>query len=70
MKRYTATQLRKMPTISQGQFDNLKSDDGKIRVWLSRCGIADGAEYDDQVTVEKLRAGIWTQIDQYPGGED
>jgi len=67
MKQYTADELRDLPTLSQGQFDNLKVQTEHIRVWLSRCGIADGMEYDDQITVEQLTDGCWVTVGQYPG---
>lgn len=62
---YTVEELDAMPTISQGHMDNLKVDDGKVRVWLSRMTVADGMEYDNQVTVEELVEGIWTTINEY-----
>lgn len=52
------------PTLESGHFDNLKFDDGKHRVWVSRQSLAD---YDgdrkawmaDRLTVEKLVNGNW-----------
>jgi hypothetical protein len=67
MDRYTAKELRELPTLSEGHFDNLKIDTGKIRVWLCRCGVADGLPYDNMITVEKLRAGRWVKWDEYEG---
>jgi hypothetical protein len=66
--RYTADELREMPTISRSQADDLHVDDGKVRVWLSRVGIDDGMPYDDMVTVEHLHYGRWITIETYPGG--
>lgn len=63
--RYSLAALKKMPTKDWSHFDNLKYDDGKYRVWLSRMTVADGAPYDNQVTVEQNKNGVWTQIDQY-----
>ena len=51
--------IRELPTISQGQFDNLKFDDGKHRVWVSRMTQEDGAEFDHEVYVEILQNGVW-----------
>jgi hypothetical protein len=67
MKHYTARQLRNLPTISQGQFSNLKIDDGKHRVWLSRMTVADGMPYNNAIEVEALLDGVWTSVAQYPG---
>lgn len=67
MKTYTAKTLESMPTISHGHFDDLKIDTGKVRVWLSRCGIADGLPYDNMVSVEKLIDGVWTTVAEYEG---
>lgn len=64
--RFTLSQIRNMPTIESGQFDNLKYDDGEHRVWHSRMHTYDGQPYDDQVTVEVNRGGgIWKKIDTY-----
>lgn len=63
----TADDIRDLPTLSVGQADDLKVDDGTTRVWLSRCGVADGMPYDDAITIEKLIDGRWVQTDQYAG---
>ena len=62
-----AEELRELPTLATGQTCNLKIDTGDVRVWLCRCGIADGMPYDDAVTVEELIGGRWVEVDQYPG---
>ena len=67
--RYRASQLRAMPTIESGHFDNLKVQTADQRVWLSRCGIADGLAYDNQVTVERLVNGCWKTVSTYPAEE-
>jgi hypothetical protein len=61
MKRYTTEELESKPTLFTGHTDNLKVDDGERRVWLSRMTVVDGAEYDNQVTVEELRDGQWVE---------
>jgi hypothetical protein len=66
-KHYTARQLKKLPTISQGQFSNLKLDDGKHRIWLSRMTQADGMPYNNAIEVEALLDGRWTSVAKYPG---
>jgi hypothetical protein len=65
MRRFSLIDLINMPTLEQGHFDNLKVKTDTKRVWLSRMTVADGAEYDNQVTVEKLVDGIWTIKEQY-----
>jgi hypothetical protein len=67
MPRYTADELRSLPTLSVAQADNLKIDTGTERVWLSRCGVEDGEPYDDKITVERLRGGRWVTVEEYPG---
>jgi hypothetical protein len=67
MRTYTAEELENLPTLATGQADNLKIDTGTIRVWLCRCGIADGMPYDNAITVERLINGRWVEVDQYPG---
>ena len=78
MKRYasyyngplpTADELRDLPTLSTGQADNLKIDNGETRVWLCRCGVEDGMPYNDAITVENLIDGRWVKVDQYPGSD-
>lgn len=66
-KVYTANELKTMPTILSGHFDNLKIDKGDLRVWLSRLTIADGMPYNDQVTIERKINGNWVVVDQYQG---
>ena len=57
--------LESLPTIHSGHFDNLKVDTGSLRVWLSRCGVADGMPYDNQVTIEHLKNGRWVETAIY-----
>jgi len=59
MKRYSLAELEELPTLSEGQFDNLKVETSTRRVWLSRCGVADGEPYPNKVTVERLINGRW-----------
>jgi hypothetical protein len=68
---YTLEELSRLPTIRSAHFDDLKIEAGAVRVWLSRLTVADGARYENQVTVERLEAGNhgrseWRTIDQYP----
>jgi hypothetical protein len=64
-RRCTLRQLRAMKTISQGHMDNLKVDTGTTRVWLSRMTVEDGMPYNNGVTVEKMKRGVWEVVDEY-----
>jgi len=64
-KRCTLRQLKAMRTISQGHTDNLKVDTGTTRIWLSRMTVEDGMPYNNQVTVEKMKNGVWETVDEY-----
>jgi hypothetical protein len=67
MTRYTLAELSALPTLSQGQADDLKIDTGTDRVWLSRMTVADGMPYDNQVTEEYFNqeTGAWETLAQY-----
>ena len=52
MKKFTLAELEKMETISKRQFDDLKVDNELVRVWLSEMIQGDGAEHNNEVTVE------------------
>lgn len=69
--RWNAADLEDMPTLSVGQADDLKAEgedeDGPYRVWLSRCGVADGEPYPNKVTVERCRNGRWEEDETYRG---
>jgi len=43
--------IRRMHTIEQGHTDNLKADDGRVRLWVSRMTVADGAPCDNQISI-------------------
>lgn len=61
MKRiYKLAELESLPTISAGQFDDLKIETENRRIWLSRCTIEDGEPYNNKVTVEKLTGDRYT----------
>jgi hypothetical protein len=63
--RYTLDDLECRTTLSEGQFGNLKIETEGFRVWLSRMHVADGAEYENGVTVEHLINGSWVTINEY-----
>ena len=53
-------------TLESGHTDNLKYDDGRVRVWVSRMGLEDyGSRADwlaDRLTIEKLVKGRWEKV--------
>ena len=68
-KKYTAKELEKLPTISEGQADDLKVEVGGKRIWLSRMTKEDGMPYNNQVTEEKFdsKSGSWKTVRVYRG---
>lgn len=62
---YTLQELEAMPTITVGQADDLKLETGNIRIWLSRCGVADGEPYENKVTVESRGFYSWRTVETY-----
>jgi hypothetical protein len=68
MRRFTLEELEAMPTLCVGQAADLKveSDEGDgIRIWLSRCGVADGEPYENKVSVEKYVNLRWQEVSTY-----
>lgn len=63
----TLSELESLPTLSQGQADDLKIDDGNTRVWLSRMSVEDGMPYNNQVFIEELNhaKGCWEVVKTY-----
>ena len=62
---YTLKELESLPTLSVGQAEDLKIEDGKTRVWLSRCGVEDGEPYNNKVTEEQYLNGRWVTARTY-----
>ncbi len=54
-------ELKAFPTLCTGQAADLKLDDGSARVWVSRCGLADGETMP--VQAERLTDGRWENIE-------
>lgn len=52
---FTLKALQNMPTLAQGQADDLKISTPTLRVWLSRLTVEDGMPYNNQVTIEKYQ---------------
>lgn len=58
---YSKAHLATLPTIRQGQVDDLKIETDTERVWLSRLTREDGVSQDHAITVEHLRDdGTWS----------
>jgi len=55
----TIQEILEAKTIQQGHFDNLKFENSKNRVWVSRMTVEDGAEFNLAITHEKLISGNW-----------
>lgn len=62
---YGLAELEAIETLSVGQSDDLKLDTQTTRVWLSRCTIADGMPYNNQVTIENFINDRWVTVHQY-----
>lgn len=63
---YTLAELEALPTLSQGQMDDLKIKTKYIQVWLSRMTKEDGMPYDNQVTIERLNSSYnWVTVSQF-----
>ena len=60
MRRFHYEDIVAMPTIHQGQYANLKYDDGNLRIWHSRMTIADGEL--EPIQVERLVDGCWSDV--------
>lgn len=62
---YSLEELEALPTLAVGQTCNLKIEDGGLRIWLSRCGVADGEPYPNKVTEEVRIDGRWIDARYY-----
>lgn len=70
MPKYTADELRELPTLATGQSDDLKIEDLEVgvRIWLARTDVTDGEPYNDRIHVETRSAeGNWEITEEYPG---
>jgi hypothetical protein len=64
---YSLEFLESLPTLGDSHFDDLKIEHFPYRVWLSRCGVADGEPYPHKVTIEKcnVASGTWRNLREY-----
>jgi hypothetical protein len=63
--RYSLAELEALPTLAEGQADDLKIETGEYRVWLARTGVEDGEPFDNKVTIEADFDGTWQTIATY-----
>ena len=59
--------LETLPTLGESQACNLKIDTGDFRVWISRCGLADGEPFENTVYVEFNDGDRWKDLGHYDG---
>lgn len=59
----TARQLEALPTRIESHTCDLKSDDGTVRLWLSRCDTLDGEPFTHTVYIEVLDEENWRWVD-------
>lgn len=64
---FSLDELNQLSIIKQGHFDNLMLEPFGTRVWLSRMTVADGMEYDNQVTIEYFNEDTrkWCDLIKY-----
>jgi len=55
--------LSQLPTLAQGQADDLKLETPQFRLWLSRMTTEDGATEDNAVTIEYYVDGQWLNVE-------
>lgn len=65
--KYSLSELKSMPTIKEDHFMNLKVETEDTRIWLSRMTKADGADYNNEVLIEKLNPKTynWEHFESY-----
>lgn len=63
----TFDELIERENLCLAQADDLRYDDGQIRLWTSRMTIGDGVPYRSTVYVERLIDGAWITIGCYDG---
>ena len=61
----TLKEVKKMPVIRQDHSRNIVAEDTLRRVSISRMTIADGAPYNNQVTIEIMLNNEWRVVVQY-----
>jgi hypothetical protein len=71
--QYTYNILKRLPTLATGQAEDLKVETEAnglpARIWLSRCGVADGAPWEHTVSAEVCYDGQWTEVLKWNGDD-
>lgn len=72
MRKFKTKDLKELPTIKQGHFDDIKiisnDGEGKYRVSLSRMTKEDGEIADNMIHIERYSPHCgWYLVDSYPG---
>lgn len=62
---YTLAELEALPTQCVGQADDLKIEEGNLRVWLGRCTVEDGEPFNNAVTIEEWNGMKWVTTERY-----
>lgn len=58
MKRYTLKEIKEMPVLHEGHFENVIIDNETEKVVISRMTVKDGEDYNNKVShFAKLRNG-------------
>jgi hypothetical protein len=69
LKRYWLRELEAMPTLAAGQDADLKVETPDTRVWVGRCGLADGEPYEHPIYIEELINGRWFVVSELDGDQ-
>lgn len=59
---YKLTELKAMPTLCRGEFEDMKVEENYRRVWLSHT--------EDKVIVEQYIGFAWVVAYEYPVGDE
>jgi hypothetical protein len=62
--------LERLPVLEADKECDLRVDNGQVRVWLSRCGTADGEPFERTVYVESNIGGHWVDVGYFDGDEE
>ena len=61
-------EIEDLPTLCQGQSDDLKIDTGDARLWQARTSIEDGEPYRNTIHIElRDERGCWIDAGCYDG---
>lgn len=63
-------QLDALPTLESGWTCDLKYNNGRVKLWLSRLGTADGEPFEHTAYVDVLTDGRWVTVGHYDASVD